>query len=270
MKVIKVPLSAIQRDERAQPRLELNASVIDEYAAALKAGAKLPPIDVFQTPEGMILADGYHRVEAAKLAGLTELAAAVHAGDRRAAILHAVGANAAHGLRRSNADKRRAVLTLLQDPEWRQWSDREIADQCRVSRPLVAELRAEVEAKTPHPAELQDSNRTVKRSGNVYSMNIANMRGKSNHKLTLSTGSPDAKLESLSWMELLLALPHHSTFQMHPAGLASRMSKRGFRSNQARQLEGFFMRLAVFLERYEPKGLSASEWNELANLSFRD
>ena len=32
--------------------------------------------------------------------------------------LHSVGANATHGLRRSNADKRRAVVLLLEDEEW--------------------------------------------------------------------------------------------------------------------------------------------------------
>jgi len=33
-------------------------------------------------------------------------------------LLYAVGSNATHGLRRSNADKRRAAQMLLEDPEW--------------------------------------------------------------------------------------------------------------------------------------------------------
>ena len=32
----------------------------------------------------------------------------------------------------TNADKRRAVETLLNDAEWATWSDREIARQCGV------------------------------------------------------------------------------------------------------------------------------------------
>ncbi|QXD15805.1 hypothetical protein GQ464_002330 [Rhodocaloribacter litoris] len=63
--------------------------------------------------------------------------------SRRDAILHSVGANAEHGLRRTGADKRRAVMTLLQDEEWRRWSDREIARRCRVSHPFVAKMRAD-------------------------------------------------------------------------------------------------------------------------------
>jgi hypothetical protein len=42
-------------------------------------------------------------------------------------VLYTVGANATHGLRRSNADKRRAVSMLLDDPEWAQWSNLAIA-----------------------------------------------------------------------------------------------------------------------------------------------
>jgi hypothetical protein len=40
---------------------------------------------------------------------------------------NSVSANAPHGLRRTNADKRRAVVRLLEDTEWSQWADREIA-----------------------------------------------------------------------------------------------------------------------------------------------
>jgi hypothetical protein len=38
-------------------------------------------------------------------------------------VLHSAGANAMHGLRRTNADKRRTVMLLLQDEEWAAWSD---------------------------------------------------------------------------------------------------------------------------------------------------
>ena len=62
-------------------------------------------------------------------------------GSRRDAILYSVGANQAHGLRRSNADKRKAVMTLLGDEEWSQWSNREIGRRCGVSPEFVNRLR---------------------------------------------------------------------------------------------------------------------------------
>lgn len=67
----------------------------------------------------------------------------MRAGTRRDAILYAVGANATHGLPRSNADKRRAVETMLRDEEWVVWSDREIARRTQTSAPFVAKVREE-------------------------------------------------------------------------------------------------------------------------------
>jgi len=79
-------------------------------------------------------------VKAAEEAGLTDIAADVRQGTRRDAILHSVGANAAHGLRRTSEDKRRAVKTLLADPEWHEWSESEIARRCAVSHTTVQRL----------------------------------------------------------------------------------------------------------------------------------
>ena len=53
-----------------------------------------------------------------------------------AASAHTCGANAAHGFPRSNEDKRRAVLKLLNDAEWSHWSNCKIAKQCCGFGPL--------------------------------------------------------------------------------------------------------------------------------------
>jgi DNA-binding transcriptional regulator YiaG len=68
----------------------------------------------------------------------------VRQGTRRDAVLFSVGANADHGLRRTNADKRRAVEVLLRDEEWKQWNDHEIGRQCNVSHHTVAKVREEL------------------------------------------------------------------------------------------------------------------------------
>ena len=119
----------------------MDAGVVDEYAEAMKAGAKFPPLDVFKIDGRFIVADGYHRHRAAEKARVKEFPCVVHEGGMRAAILFASGANAAHGLRRTNEDKRRAVERLLSDKEWSIWSDNEIAKRCNVSHELVANLR---------------------------------------------------------------------------------------------------------------------------------
>ncbi len=73
--------------------------------------------------------------------GLSEIAAEVRQGTRRDAVLFSCSANATHGLRRSAADKRRAVLTLLQDADWSKWSNREVARRSALSPGLVDGLR---------------------------------------------------------------------------------------------------------------------------------
>jgi hypothetical protein len=50
-------------------------------------------------------------------------------------------ANASHGLPLTADEKRAAVQRLLDDPEWRDWSDREIARRTGVSAPTVGRLR---------------------------------------------------------------------------------------------------------------------------------
>jgi hypothetical protein len=141
-----VRLDALVVDETIQPRAELNPELIEDYSEAMREGAKFPPIVAFFDGKRHWVADGFHRVKAAREAGREEIAVLVRHGSRRDAVLFAAGANAHHGLRRSNADKRRAVMLLLADSEWSAWSDREIARICGVSGPFVGTVRGELTA----------------------------------------------------------------------------------------------------------------------------
>lgn len=136
-----VKISDIKIDGGTQPRESIDESLVAEYAEAMAGGAKFPPVVVFNDGVKHWLADGFHRTHAARRAELSEIAAEVHNGTKRDAILYSVGANAAHGQRRTNADKRKAVMTLLNDEEWAKWSDREIARRCAVSDRFVNGLR---------------------------------------------------------------------------------------------------------------------------------
>ena len=88
----------------------------------------------------------------------TEILAEVRAGTSRDAILYAIGANAAHGLRRTQADKRRAVERLLKDPEWSRWSDRKIAEAAKVDHKTVAAIRRELAGEFPTTASATKAN----------------------------------------------------------------------------------------------------------------
>jgi hypothetical protein len=142
-----VALDHIRTDGGTQPREYLNELVLGEYTEAMAHEADFPPLTLFFDGSHYWLADGFHRFFAAKQLGASVIAAEVHQGTRRDALLYAAGANATHGLRRTNADKRRAVLTLLQDEEWQRWSNREISRLCSVTHTFVGKLRQELVAK---------------------------------------------------------------------------------------------------------------------------
>lgn len=143
-----ITVADVRLDGSTQPRESVNWEVVSEYAQAMAEGAAFPPIIVYSQGWDYWLADGFHRVHALRQLGRTECLADVRPGLLRDAILAAMGANITHGFRRSNADKRRAVLTLLRDEEWSAWSDREIARRCGVANSFVSSLRGECIPRT--------------------------------------------------------------------------------------------------------------------------
>jgi hypothetical protein len=141
-----------------------------EYRDLYAEGRDLGALTVFQdddctffdddgavVPEGgppiYTLADGFHRHHAAVLAGITELPCDVYRGNTRDAILYATSHNL-HGQPLSNADKRRRVQTLLDDPEWQQWSDNQIARHCGLSQTFVSSIRRSLKTVLSEPADM--------------------------------------------------------------------------------------------------------------------
>lgn len=143
----------IRRDGGTQIRGALDEGTVGDYAAAIKAKTKLPDVGVFFDGTDHWLWDGFHRIEAELRAGAKRVMADIKPGTQRDAILAACGANAAHGLRRSNADKRRAVETLLADAEWGEWSNRAIAKVTQVSDVFVGECRERLRVATTEQAQ---------------------------------------------------------------------------------------------------------------------
>lgn len=141
---MNIAIGHIRDDGGTQSRARLDGDTIRDYAEAMLAGTEFPPVTLYYDGKDYWLADGFHRLDAARRAGVDSLGADVRQGTRRDAVLFSVGANSGHGLRRTNADKRRAVETLLSDEEWRNWSDHEIARKCAVGHDLVRKLRSEL------------------------------------------------------------------------------------------------------------------------------
>lgn len=151
-KIITLHPNHIRIDGGTQSREQINEDTVADYAEAMSSDAEFPPCIVFYDGSSNWLADGFHRYFGAVKAK-KRLVVEQREGTRRDAILYSVGANATHGLRRTNADKRKAVLTLLEDADWGTRSDNWIAQQCGVSHPFVGSLR---EASTCNGYKLRE------------------------------------------------------------------------------------------------------------------
>ena len=144
--IIHLDIEEIRRDGGTQPRAKIDLQHIKHLEQQMEDGQELEPIVVFFDGESYWLADGFHRWNAHRNKEEPTIRAIIHQGTRREAVLYSVGANADHkpALPRSRADKRKAVLTLLNDPEWHNWSNREIARVCRVNEKTVRNIRNEL------------------------------------------------------------------------------------------------------------------------------
>lgn len=176
----------IRRDGGTQPRAGLNDATVTDYAEAKEAGAVLPPLQLVFDGTDYWLWDGFHRDAADARLGLSDSICEVRAGTRRDAVLLAVGANAQHGLRRTNDDKRRAVLILLDDAEWSRWSDREIARRCAVSDRFVNTLRASVTAN----GSQSDTRTYTTRHGTTATMDVAAIGRRAADYATIRAADP--------------------------------------------------------------------------------
>ena len=145
----QIPIASLRLDGGTQIRQARSEETIADYAEKMRAGEVFPPVIAYYDGAEYWLADGFQRVMARGLTGASTLNVDVRPGTQRDAILFACGANAEHGAPRTNADKRRAVETLLADPKWVACSDVWIADVCRVSDTLVLKMRREHLEKDP-------------------------------------------------------------------------------------------------------------------------
>lgn len=131
----------------------LAEAVVDDYAAAMRRGETLPPIDVFcyrredpmtpkggEHPERFWLADGWHRCAAARRLRRQTILARVFCGGHDEALRHALRSNEGHGLRLTTKDKRFRIEAALK--AWPNLSSSEIARRCGVTDKTVTALRS--------------------------------------------------------------------------------------------------------------------------------
>lgn len=170
MRTKSLKLEDIRLDGDTQPRTEIDYAVVAEYAELFASGATLPPVVVFHDGASYWLADGFHRWFGARDAKLTKLPCELHTGSLDDARWYSYAANQKHGVRRTNADKAKAVRSALRHPYGPKKSDTQIAEYVGVAVNTVCKYRKEMETSM-QIAEM--STRTVRRGNQVYEQNTA-------------------------------------------------------------------------------------------------
>jgi ParB-like chromosome segregation protein Spo0J len=139
-----VDLNRIRVDSAAQARSELSQDVIACMEDDLRAGDTFPPIVLFDDGTGDYwLADGWHRYVAHGRVGKPFIEAETREGGAREAYLASLALNA-KSQTLGIADKKRAAERMLRDPEWSQWSDREIGRRCGIDKNVVSRLKEQL------------------------------------------------------------------------------------------------------------------------------
>ena len=160
-----IEITSLTFEPNLQIRERLNKTAVEDFARCMNTEDDLKrfaPIEVFFDGTYNWLADGHHRVEAAKKRGHTKIWATVKRGTLDDAIWAAVIANAKQGLALTKADKKRAIIIIIK--RWPDKSTRVIADAVAVSHQTVIRLKNQV-VQMDH---LKPTKKTVGKDGKSY------------------------------------------------------------------------------------------------------
>lgn len=199
MKTKTIKIKDIVIDAGTQQRERINESIVAEYAEAIKCGTKFPPIVVFSDTVNFYLSDGFHRVGAHEAAGIDEIEADIHNGNLDDATLFSYGCNKSHGLRMSQADKRKAVLGMIQHRKWGLWTNRDIAKHIGVSHTYVNKLRDQLESEQENESGNVSTNN--KKSSIVQEVNKTLSKDK-NQENNVNNQEPEFNPEEYRVQEL--------------------------------------------------------------------
>ncbi len=139
-----IPITEIEKPIDLMMRIKLDDKLVEQYAAQMKAGAIFPPIAITRVDGELYLTDGYHRTNARQKLGDTVIEAIIVDGtyeDAQDAAVASVRANSYGGRKHVDAEKRKAVLTVLSMPRHQAKTDGDVANLVGVNRELIRRLR---------------------------------------------------------------------------------------------------------------------------------
>lgn len=161
----KIDINKVRIDGGTQSRKQIYEDTVTSYTELLLDGVIFKSVTVFDDGKNIWLGDGFHRYHAHKRAGHKTIECNVITGTKRDAWIFSRSANADHGLQRTNEEKRDIVISVLEDIEYAEKSDREIAKICAVSAMTVGRVRKSLDLnkknKLPPPPEEKPSTKAT-------------------------------------------------------------------------------------------------------------
>jgi len=145
-------------------RHDIRRDAVSEYMESYKKDkTKMPNIVLFSDEKGRyLIADGMHRFLAMAQLKFKAFPAEVLSGNYESALSYALTANERHGLRRSQADRRRCIEAAIK--QWPAKSNLAIAGACDVDNHTVKAVRDELEKRNqvkPEPIRESKSGKRV-------------------------------------------------------------------------------------------------------------
>lgn len=143
-------------------RENLDKELVAQYKENLNSIIDENPIKLYDTPSGLILTDGFHRLTAARQLNWTKIKAIVKKGSVQDAYAAACLANLKHGKPLSREERRKAIKEYIKLKVT--FSNPLIAKDVGVDETTIRRYRQELEAKgeiEPQETRLGADNRTI-------------------------------------------------------------------------------------------------------------
>ncbi len=139
----ELPIKDIVRQKSFMIRDSIDKQLVAQYKDEYDVIIQQAPISVYDTPMGLYLSDGFHRIEAGKQLEKTTISALVTKGTVQEAYAAACLANLKHGKPLTKVERIRAIkLFITIYPEW---SNVKLADQLSCHEKTVRDYRTELE-----------------------------------------------------------------------------------------------------------------------------
>ena len=181
-------LDRIVCDPELKVRVEIDETTVDDYYDAMATEEdvkKFPEPVVYFDGWRYLLVDGYHRYLAVLRRQYKTITVEVIDGTKDEAILAAVRLNMKHGLRFKEGDWEKIITLVASKEQWRNWSNRKLADELHCSAMTVQRYRPEPSGVTPVTPE--------KRMGKDGKMYPIKMQKKTSKPETVATEQPQAE-----------------------------------------------------------------------------